>query len=45
MATQYGFECWCSRNPELDFIRHSTKEEGDPALCDMPCYGDEVSSV
>lgn len=42
MATQYGYECWCSRNPDLDFIRHTLTEGGDTGLCDMPCMGDEV---
>ena len=43
MATQWGYECWCSRNPGLDFVRHTMDEEGDTGLCDMPCMGDEVT--
>lgn len=45
MATQYGYECWCSRNPGLDFIRHTVAEEGDTGLCGMPCYGDDVNII
>eukprot|EP00752_Nemacystus_decipiens_P003873 g3562.t1 len=41
MATQYGYECWCSRNPELDFIRHTMDGKADDGLCDMLCLGAE----
>jgi len=39
MATQYGKECWCAEevDVEKDFGRH-----GDGAVCDYPCTGDEV---
>lgn len=37
MATQWGVECWCSREGDLDFDRH-----GDGGVCDYPCIGDEV---
>ena len=37
MATQFGNECYCSTEEDLDYDRHKT---GD---CDMPCTGDEVS--
>eukprot|EP00903_Cladosiphon_okamuranus_P013409 g12494.t1 len=40
MATQFGYECWCSRNPGLNFIRHTVAAEGDTGLCDKDCYGD-----
>lgn len=40
MATQYGDECWCSQDEELDFARHS--ESGG---CDTSCYGNPVSLV
>lgn len=38
MATQYGDECWCSEDEDLDYGRH--KPSGD---CNMPCFGDSVS--
>ncbi|CAM9974029.1 unnamed protein product, partial [Pylaiella littoralis] len=34
MATQYGNECWCSQDEDLDYARHS--ESGE---CDMSCSG------
>ncbi|CAB1100464.1 unnamed protein product [Ectocarpus sp. CCAP 1310/34] len=36
MATQWGVECWCSRDGSLDYDRH-----GDTGVCDYPCIGDE----
>lgn len=43
MATQYGFECWCSHETDLDYARHSDDMEGrDNSLCTMACEGDEV---
>lgn len=41
MATQWGFECWCSPDGGLDYNRHSEMIGAD-AVCDMPCMGDEV---
>eukprot|EP00903_Cladosiphon_okamuranus_P020895 g19188.t1 len=41
MATQYGFECWCSSDGELDYNRHY-EITGEEAVCDMPCEGDEA---
>lgn len=38
MATQFGYECWCSSDGMLEYERH-----GDGAVCDYPCLGDEVS--
>lgn len=40
MATQYGNECWCSREGILDYERH-----GEDAVCDYPCAGDEVNAA
>ncbi|CAM9746286.1 unnamed protein product, partial [Ectocarpus fasciculatus] len=37
MATQYGSECWCSHDTDLDFARHSNADNG---LCTMACDGD-----
>lgn len=37
MATQYGAECWCSTEIEVDYERH-----GEGAECDHPCAGNEV---
>lgn len=37
MATQWGLECWCSREDDLDYARH-----GEGGVCDFPCQGDEV---
>eukprot|EP00904_Undaria_pinnatifida_P006971 jgi/Undpi1/3403/HiC_scaffold_15.g06776.m1 len=40
MATQYGTECWCSKNGLLDFERH-----GDGVgKCDSYCGGDEMQT-
>ena len=41
MATQWGFECWCSPDGGLDYNRHY-EITGEDAVCDMPCMGDEV---
>lgn len=41
MATQWGFECWCSSDGGLDYNRHY-EMMGDEAVCDMPCMGDKV---
>lgn len=41
MALQYGFECWCSADEDLDYERHNQRI-GEDAVCDMPCLGDEV---
>ncbi|CAM9965889.1 unnamed protein product [Ascophyllum nodosum] len=35
MATQYGNECFCSEEGDLDYDRHST------GVCDQPCAGDD----
>lgn len=40
MATQWGVECWCSRDGSLDYDRH-----GDTGVCDYPCIGDEVGDT
>ena len=37
MATQFGVECWCATDIEIDYERH-----GEGAQCDYPCAGDEV---
>lgn len=37
MATQYGNECWCSREQDLDYASVGA------GVCDMPCGGDMVS--
>lgn len=41
MATQYGFECWCSTDGGLDYDRHYDLT-GEDAVCDLNCFGDEV---
>eukprot|EP00752_Nemacystus_decipiens_P013638 g12091.t1 len=41
MATQWGFECWCSPDGGLDYNRHYDMV-GEDAVCDMPCMGDET---
>eukprot|EP00752_Nemacystus_decipiens_P008156 g7295.t1 len=41
MATQWGFECWCSPDGGLDYNRHYDMI-GEDAVCDMPCMGDET---
>eukprot|EP00903_Cladosiphon_okamuranus_P006012 g5932.t1 len=33
-ATQYGSECWCSNDFDIEYDRH-----GDDVECDMPCVG------
>ena len=38
MATQYGRECWCSREQDLDYA------SVDVGVCDMECSGDHVST-
>ena len=43
MATQYGFECWCADEVDLDYDRHHDSDS-EGALCDMLCKGDTVSS-
>lgn len=47
MATQYGFECWCSHDVDLDYARHSDDLERvdgrDYGLCGTRCEGDKVS--
>lgn len=45
MATQHGNECWCSRDPELNFDRHTVVVDGEYGLCNMYCYGNEVTPV
>lgn len=41
MATQFGFECWCSADDDLDYERHY-ELVGEDAVCDAVCTGDEV---
>ena len=41
MATQFGFECWCSADESLDYERHF-EAAGVNATCDLKCGGDEV---
>lgn len=41
MATQFGFQCWCSDDTDLDYSRHSANIDG---LCTMACEGDTVSN-
>lgn len=36
MATQYGSECWCTREQDLDYASL------DFGVCDTRCSGDEV---
>ena len=43
MATQYGFECWCSDEIDLDYDRHQASA-GKDAECDMMCQGNTVRS-
>lgn len=45
MATQFGVECWCSQEADLDFSRHNDDESGDNVygVCDMACNGEPVS--
>lgn len=40
MATQYGEECWCADDEDLDHERH-----GGGAECSYPCSGDEVKAL
>eukprot|EP00903_Cladosiphon_okamuranus_P020893 g19186.t1 len=44
MATQYGFECWCSSDGGLDYNRHY-EITGEDAVCNMLCEGDECGGV
>ena len=44
MATQYGYECWCSADSGLDYNRHYDVV-GEDAVCDMNCWGDEVRTL
>lgn len=37
MATQWGVECWCATEVEVDHERH-----GEGATCDYRCAGDTV---
>ncbi|CAB1101486.1 unnamed protein product [Ectocarpus sp. CCAP 1310/34] len=39
MATQFGFECLCSHDADLDYARHS---EGTDGLCMTECEGDTL---
>ncbi|CAM9398466.1 unnamed protein product, partial [Pylaiella littoralis] len=41
MATQYGFECWCSADGGLDYERHY-EIVGEDAVCDFFCHGDDT---
>ncbi|CAM9333781.1 unnamed protein product [Ectocarpus sp. 13 AM-2016] len=41
MATQFGFECWCSADELLGYERHYEMNDAD-AVCDMSCRGDKV---
>lgn len=41
MATQFGFECWCSSEVDLDYERHFDLI-GVDAVCDMSCQGNTV---
>lgn len=41
MATQFGYQCWCSPDGGLDYARHNDIVDKDP-VCDTPCQGDEV---
>ncbi|CAN0522609.1 unnamed protein product [Ectocarpus sp. 8 AP-2014] len=36
MATQWGIECWCATEVDLEYERHGEAEE----LCDYKCGGD-----
>ncbi|CBN74220.1 EsV-1-166 [Ectocarpus siliculosus] len=40
MATQFGFECWCSDDTDLDYSRHSDNIDGGDGLCTTACQGD-----
>ncbi|CAM9637939.1 unnamed protein product [Ectocarpus sp. 4 AP-2014] len=40
MAVQFGFECWCSDETDLEYERHNELADED-AVCNMPCVGDE----
>ena len=42
MATQFGYECWCSDDIDLDYERHHYSDCAD-AVCDMVCQGNTVS--
>ncbi|CAM9611334.1 unnamed protein product [Ectocarpus sp. 12 AP-2014] len=39
MATQFGKECWCATEVDIDYTRH-----GQGAQCNQPCAGDEKES-
>lgn len=41
MATQWGIECWCSADVNLDYERHLEGYGVDP-VCDMFCQGNPV---
>ncbi|CAN0130890.1 unnamed protein product, partial [Laminaria digitata] len=43
MATQFGFECWCSADGGLDYNRHY-EGIGEDAVCDLYCQGDETET-
>ena len=36
MSTQWGRECWCSRDQYLNYNQHG------PGVCDSECSGDKV---
>lgn len=44
MAVQWGFECWCSDDSDLEYDRHY-EAAGVDAVCDMECFGEEVRTV
>lgn len=43
MATQHANECWCSRDPDLEYDRHTEIVVGEYGSCNMYCAGDHVS--
>lgn len=42
MATQWGIECWCATEVEVDFGRHGKGDKGEESVCNFPCAGDKV---
>ncbi|CAB1117835.1 unnamed protein product [Ectocarpus sp. CCAP 1310/34] len=40
MATQWGIECWCATEVDVEYERHGEAEE----LCDYKCGGDKTEN-
>lgn len=38
MATQFGNQCWCQKDPREDLYRHGL------GICDTACTGDDTET-